>query len=116
MSRPGVIAGCTSAALLLVSPGVVAAMPAAVASNSSCRTSLKRIAKDIRQENRYPLATDTKARDVTACRGKWAVITRPGAGDTSFNTRYIAGHWRYYSGYPMPNCNEVPAWLCPNHP
>lgn len=109
---------CATAILPLVTATQTAAYPAQSPLRvRACKTTLSKVARDIRQENKFPLLTQgTRARDVTACHGRWAVITRTGQGDTSFNARFRAGSWRHYSGYPMSSCSGVPSWLCPRHP
>lgn len=81
-----------------------------------CVTSKRAIAIDLRRQDAYPVVRGMKARDVTACRGKWAVVTRSGMGDMSFNARYAKGSWRFNSGYPMGGCGRAPSWLCPTLP
>lgn len=81
-----------------------------------CKTGPKRIARDMRADTEHRLARGTQTRDITGCSGRWAVITRPGEGDTSYNAHFTHGRWHYYSAYPMASCARVPSWLCPTHP
>ena len=118
-SRRFLIALDSAATIIPLATGVATAAGQSQSSTQAkaCKTTYSKIARDIRLENKFPpLTKGTRARDVTACRGRWAVITRPGQGDTSFNARYRAGSWHHYYGYPMPNCAGVPSWLCPQHP
>ncbi len=94
----------------------VADVDATVEASAACVTTKRVIARDLRRQNAYPVVQGMKARDVTRCRGKWAVVTRKGMGDTSFNARYAKGRWKYNAGYPMGPCGRAPSWLCPNHP
>lgn len=86
------------------------------ASAKACKTSRKKIVRDLRKENAYPVVQGMRRRDITACRGRWVVVTRDFEGDASFNARYRRGKWHYYVGYPMGSCRGVPGWLCPSHP
>lgn len=83
---------------------------------AACATSQKDIAADLRGQDAYPVVRGMKAREVAKCRGKWAVVTRTGMGDMSFNARYAKGRWRFNAGYPMGACGRAPSWLCPSLP
>lgn len=112
-----------AASLLLVVPAAAAPLrvegPAGQSSPAvarSCMTPKKTIVKQLRHENAYPVVQGMRLKDVTACRGRWAVINRASLGDVSFNASYRHGRWHYHSGYPMASCRHIPTWLCPNHP
>ncbi len=111
-----------SLVVVLAVATVVSAIVTPVAAHSTtsgatrCDTSKRKIASDLRREKAVPVARGMRARHVVACRGKWAVVTRPKMGDASFNARYARGKWRFYAGYPMGPCGRAPAWLCPTHP
>ncbi len=97
------------------SPGDEVTAPSIHSQGAPCKTSKKRIVKDLRAEDAIPLVRKAIPADVRACRGRWAVITVSGMGDTSFNTHYIHRRWQFNSGYPS-SCSNEPAWLCPTHP
>lgn len=52
---------------------------------------------------------------LAACRGRWAVITREGPADTSFQAHFVGAHWRWYAGYPVGTA-DAPRRGCVQHP
>lgn len=93
-----------------------AAQPEGKGTAIHCKTSKREIASDLRRQDKAPVVRGMRVRDVTACRRKWAVVTRATMGDAAFNARYSRGKWRFYAGYPMGVCGRAPSWLCPTHP